>query len=148
MREMKKIANLSLLFFLVVAIGNANAQSSGHSVTLRWTPSRDPNTTVNIYRETKVCPPSVTSTNGFTKIASNYPAGGPFTDPSVTIGVTYCYVVTAVAAGSESLPSNPFQAIVPDPHTALKVSAAVVVVALVLAVVAFRRAKRSSPKVA
>ncbi len=145
---MKKIANLSLLIFLVIAIGDANAQASGHSVTLRWTPSRDPNTTVNIYRETGVCPPSATSTNGFTKIASNYPAGGPFTDPNVAIGVTYCYVVTAVAAGSESLPSNPFQAVVPDPHTALKVSAAVVVVVVVLAVVALRRAKRSAPKAA
>jgi hypothetical protein len=146
MKKMKKIANLGLLIVIGIVVGNANAQSSGHSVTLRWTASRSGNTTVNIYRETGACPPSATSTNGFTRIASNYVSGGPFVDSSVVAGNTYCYVVTAVAGGAESLPSNPFQAVVPHPYTVLEWSAAVIALLLVLGLVALRRAKRSAPK--
>lgn len=149
---MKRIAGLSLLVFLTLVIADAAAQAtappSGDSVTLRWTASRSANTTVNIYRKTGTCPPSASSTSGFIKVASNYPAAGPFTDQNVTPGTTYCYLVTAVAAGAESLPSNPFQVVVPSPHTALKISGAVIAVVVVVGVVAYRKAKRSAPKTA
>jgi hypothetical protein len=145
---MKVIANLSLVFFLGVAIGGAQAQSGGASVTLRWKASRSSDTTVNIYREAGTCPPSASSTSGFTRIASNYPAGGPYTDSNVMPGKTYCYLITAVAAGTESLPSNPFQIVVPSPHTALKISGAVLAVVVVVGTVALMRARRSTPRTA
>ena len=90
------------------------------SVTLTWPASTTASTTTNVYRLTGTCPASVTTTTGFTELASSQPAAGPYTDTNVTLGTTYCYVVTAVAGGLESVPSNTFQAVFPGAPAAPK----------------------------
>jgi hypothetical protein len=88
------------LCFLALISGTVFAQSS-HSVLLTWTASTDTGGTVNVYKATSAC----TGTPSFTLLASGVVAGGPYTDASVGIG-KFCYYVTAVVNGAESLPSN------------------------------------------
>lgn len=85
---------------LVLLASSAFAQST-HTVTLTWTPSTDTGGTVNIYRATSSC----TGTPTFTKLATGIVAAGPYVDSSVGIG-PFCYYVTAVVNGAESLPST------------------------------------------
>jgi hypothetical protein len=121
-----KIRTILLLFFIGLITGPAFA--AGQSVTLSWTASVSSTTatpgTSNVYREIGTCSATQpTSTAGFSQIATNIAPSGPYTDTAVTMGTTYCYIVTAVIGGLESAPSNTFQAIIPSlpsPPTGLK----------------------------
>ncbi len=79
-----------------------------HYVTLNWVASTTPNVTYNVYRSTTsgVYPPTPFASSG---TATTY------TDMTVTAGVTYYYVVTAVSGSSESGHSNETPATIPTP---------------------------------
>jgi hypothetical protein len=83
----------SLLFLSAAALGQT-------SVSLTWTASTTPGTSVNVYRGSSSC------SNSFLKIASGVPAAGPYTAAGLFPGGTYSFQVTAVLNGQESAPSN------------------------------------------
>lgn len=91
---MKKLLPLLLLTRFAAA-------QSTHSVTLNWTPSADGGT-VNVYRAPAACASNPTN---FTQIKSGAIAAGPYADAGISVG-NYCYRITAVVGGAESLPSN------------------------------------------
>lgn len=85
---------------LLLLMGTAMAQAS-HSVTLTWTDTANPvGTTYTVKRAPGLC----TGTPTFATIASGV-AIKTYMDPNIAVG-NYCYVVTAVSAGTESVPSN------------------------------------------
>lgn len=99
----------ALLFLL--AAGSLLA----HSATLVWTDTLNAAgaATYNVYRLIGSCPvTNPTSLTGFAQVVANVTAK-TYTDSSVAAATTYAYVVTAVAAGSESVPSNCMQAVIP-----------------------------------
>jgi hypothetical protein len=106
---------------LLAAIPDPDPQAgNGHSVALSWTASTDaaanPSLSYSIYRAT----PSCSST--FTKINQNISATS-YIDAAMQPG-SYCYQVTALLNGAESLPSNQAPAVIlPAPPTAVKTSA-------------------------
>lgn len=79
-----------------------------HQATLIWTDPGNPvGTTYNIYRQASACPSQViTSTTGFTRLNSTPVTGLTFVDTPLTVGSSYCYVVTAMVGTLESAPSN------------------------------------------
>ncbi len=79
-----------------------------HYVTLNWTASTTPNVTYNIYRST------TSGSYSQTPLASSGTAM-TYTDMSVTAGITYYYVVTAVSSAGESAHSNETPATIPTP---------------------------------
>lgn len=91
---------LKLVLALAVLSASAMAQST-HSVTLSWTPSSDGGT-VNVYRAPAACS---TNPNNFAVIKSGVAAAGPYQDAEIAVG-NYCYRLTAVVGGAESVPSN------------------------------------------
>jgi hypothetical protein len=103
---MKLIAAAFVLFVVALAAPESRAQ---HSVGLAWTASStaagNPSLTYNVYRS-----PACTGT--FTKLNSTPVAATTILDTTVFTG-TYCYQVTAVLAGLESVPSNEVSAAVP-----------------------------------
>lgn len=104
------ITSLALLLASTVAIAQ-------HSVTLTWTASVDTGGTVNVYRATSACAGG--GTPSFVKLQSGVVAAGPYVDSTVGAGL-FCYYVTALVNGVESLPSNTAGVtIVPAPPTAL-----------------------------
>jgi hypothetical protein len=122
---MKSLIKAVVYCAFILSVGSLFAATP--SVTLSWTPSTNATTTTpgtaNVYRLTGTCPASVTTVTSFTQLATSQPDGGPYTDSSVALGSTYCYVVTAVIGGVESVPSNTFQAVMsaqPAPPTGLK----------------------------
>jgi hypothetical protein len=84
----------------LIAITSAAIAQSSHSVTLTWTASPDGGT-VNVYRAPGACSTSA----AFTKITTGVVAAGPYVDNGIAVG-NYCYQVTAVVGGAESVPSN------------------------------------------
>jgi len=104
-QEMKKLALL-----LLWAAMPCFAQS--HSVDLAWGASPDaaanPTLSYNVYRSQTSCAAATT----FTKINSTAAGSLAFTDSSVAVGNTYCYQVTAVLNGLESIPSPQAQAVI------------------------------------
>lgn len=80
----------------------------GHSVSLSWTASSDaaanPSLTYSVYRATGSC------TASFAKINQNVSLA-IYTDPSLQPG-SYCYRVTSVLNGAESVPSNNASAVI------------------------------------
>jgi hypothetical protein len=79
----------------------STAQSATHSVTLNWADTSNPaTTTYSVYRAMGLC----TGTPTFSKIASALTVK-TYQDATVTPG-NYCYQVTAVLNGAESVPSN------------------------------------------
>jgi hypothetical protein len=109
---------IALALFVLLA-GVAQAQ---HSVNLTWTASTDTGGTVNVYKAAAACPASGITGVTWTKLATAQPAGGPYTDSTVTAGQTVCYYVTAVVSGAESGPSNTGGGTVPiNPPTVLVV---------------------------
>ena len=111
------VALLSVLF-----VSGAAAQST-HSATLNWTLSTDSGSTYNAYRISGACPSSATTGQG-TKLTSTPLASGTttFTDAGLAVG-SYCYYVTAVLNGAESVPSNLAPAVVlPQAPSALTVT--------------------------
>lgn len=92
---------------LLLLAGTALAQTT-HTVTLTWTDTANPaGTTYTVKRAPGLC----TGTPTFATLASGV-AVKTYADPSVAVG-NYCYVVTAVSAGTESVPSNSASANVP-----------------------------------
>ena len=85
------------------------------SVTLSWTSSVTPGTSVNVYRGTATGGP-------YTLLTATPLAVGTVTyvDTTVTPGNTYFYVVTALLNGLESIKSNETKAVMlPQPPTSL-----------------------------
>lgn len=116
---MKFIRSLSLLLFAVMLCPAAHAQA--HSVSLAWTASTDGGT-VNVYRIPGSCPSSTTTGNG-TKLTAAPVAGTTYVDSTVLVG-SYCYYVTAVLSGAESVPSNLVPAVIlPSAPTAVHTTA-------------------------
>lgn len=104
----------------------ASAFAAGHSITIGWTDSINAaGTTYNVYRLVGVCPataPNSAPPAGFNLLISAV-AAKTLTDSAVLPATTYCYLVTAVVAGTESAPSNDAQALEPTsfPPTMLQV---------------------------
>jgi len=89
------------LIWLLLMASVAVAQAATHSVTLTWVDASNPaGTTYNVYRATGLC----SGTPTFSKIGSAVTVK-TYTDASVTPG-NYCYQVTAIFGGAESVPSN------------------------------------------
>jgi hypothetical protein len=107
----KKIL-VSLLFLLAFALP-AFGQSA-HSVTATWVASPDavanPSITYNIYRATSTCP--IVAPVVLAKIGSTAAGILTFPDTNVSVGNTYCYAVTAVLNGLESVDSQTAQAVI------------------------------------
>jgi len=115
----------TLILFLLSA---AAALAQSHNVTLTWTDTVNPTgTTYNAWRQTGTCPTTApTTTTGFTQLNSAAISIKSYSDSTVSAGLTYCYVVTAVGTtGPQSAPSNDAQAIVPGafPPSGLTVTA-------------------------
>jgi hypothetical protein len=109
---------LVLLMEFFICCAPLGAQS--HSVSLKWTASVDAGASYNIYRLTGTCP--VSGTGGFSKISATPVSGTTFNDAAQSAG-TYCYYVTAVLNGAESLPSNLAAAVIlPGAPTSLQIT--------------------------
>ena len=93
-----------------IAFGAAPA-SAQHRVTLAWTASPDaaanPSLSYNVYRQTS-CTGLFARQNSKAVVTTN------FLDGSVVPG-TYCYEVTAVLGGVESVPTSAASATIPEP---------------------------------
>ena len=86
-----------------------------HYATLSWTASVSTGVTgYNVYRATT---PTATLANGlYTKVNSSPVVGVTYIDSTVSAGVSYYYVTTAVSSSGESAASNQFQApVIPTP---------------------------------
>jgi len=109
---------LILALMLSVALLSAQGQTV-HSATLSWTASPDaaanPTGNYNIYRATGNC---ADTTIVFTKVGTATSTATTFTDSTVAAATTYCYEVTFVANGLESIDSNLAQAVIPQNPTA------------------------------
>ena len=103
---MKRIA---LLLALALALGAMPARAQ-NNVRVNWTASSDaggnPSLIYNVYRAGS-CP------GQFTKLNSAPLSGTSYLDTNVAVGAVYCYQVTAVLNGIESIPSNQVIAAVP-----------------------------------
>jgi hypothetical protein len=95
---------------LTIALTGTGVDSApgSHVVDLNWRPSASSVLGYNVYRSSQ-------SGGPYTQTNPALVAGTSFTDPSVTAGQTYFYVVTAVASGGESVHSNEATATVPTP---------------------------------
>lgn len=107
-----------------VLLGVAFGQS-GHFVNLIWSASSDSTAanpgTVTVYRASGACPATGIGSLSYTALTTTAPAGGPYSDTSVTVG-TWCYYVTATIGGATSGPSNTVQAVIlPLAPSSLKV---------------------------
>lgn len=92
----------------VLSVSGTGTQPAQHSVLLTWTASTSPNVDgYNIYRST-------TSGGPYTQLNSSLNPGTTYTDSTVTNGVTYYYVTTAVDSNNQqSVYSNQAQAVIP-----------------------------------
>jgi fibronectin type 3 domain-containing protein len=103
-----QLAALFALFVLATASG-VFAQSH-HTVSLSWTASTDaaanPSLTYNVYRST-ACSGTFVLLNATQNAATTY------IDSDVFPGATYCYQVTALLSGAESVASNAASAVMP-----------------------------------
>jgi fibronectin type 3 domain-containing protein len=105
---MKRIA-------IALALGmalNATPAFSQRTVEIAWqaSPSAagNPSLTYNVYRAS-------TCAGQFSKVNASAVAATTYLDTTVAAGATYCYQVTAVLNGLESVPSNQAVAAVPPP---------------------------------
>lgn len=74
-----------------------------------WEAQNPAGTTYNAWRASGACPttaPNTTPPAGFTQLNSTPITSTTYFDTAVTAGDTYCYVVTAVGANGQSVPSN------------------------------------------
>ncbi len=111
---MRKIfVGIILAVVLLLATSAAPQTGSSHSVALNWTASSDaagnPTLAYNVYRLVGACPSGAPT--GFTKVASSVTTVS-YTDTAVSVGNTYCYYVTSVLNGLESVPSNAVAAVI------------------------------------
>jgi hypothetical protein len=95
------------LFCLALA-GAIPANAQGHTANLNWTAPSDTvaGSTYNVYRSAGVCPATAPGTLTWTKLTATPVASLSFTDSTITVGA-WCYYVTQVQAGIESVPSVP-----------------------------------------
>ncbi len=94
---------------LIFAASLLSAQ--GHSVTLNWSDIINPSgTTWNVYRAPGAC----TASPVFVKLNAAAVTVKTYVDSTVVSG-SYCFQVTAVLNGIESLPSNSIGAVYPSP---------------------------------
>lgn len=104
---MKKILGMGVVLALALAAAPARAQ---HTVLITWTASAsaaaNPSLTYNIYRSTSCTGTFVLLNGGLISTTS-------FTDENVFSSATYCYQVTAVLSGTESVASNQATAVIP-----------------------------------
>ncbi len=95
--------NLLLLFTAAIL------SAQGHNVTLNWTDTLNPaGTTWNVYRAPSAC----TASSVFVKLTATALTVKTYTDSTVVSG-SYCFQVTAVLNGVESVPSNQASAVYP-----------------------------------
>ena len=108
------IITVAVIFGAIAHGQKLKAAVAGHSVNMTWTASVDSTTanpgTVGVWRMSGACPASIT-TGSFTALTNAAPAGGPYTDTTVTAG-TWCYFVTADFGATISGPSNTVQAVI------------------------------------
>jgi len=108
---------IGLLLALALALGAMPARAQ-NNVRVSWTASSDaggnPSLIYNVYRAGS-CP------GQFTKLNSVPLSGTSYLDMNVAVGAVYCYQVTAVLNGVESIPSN--QVITAVPPSANRPSA-------------------------
>jgi hypothetical protein len=103
---MKRLARaVPLAVILLLALPLA-AQTGAHTVTLTWTASPDGGV-VTVYRATGTCS---TVPLTFTAISTGV-TGTTYVDSGIAPG-KFCYQVTTVVNGAESLPSNQAQAVI------------------------------------
>ncbi len=107
--------------FTLGLLGGLLFAQSGRQVVLTWNASTSPGVTYNVYRAAGTCQAP------FSKISTAPVTALTYTDTNVAVG-TYCYQVTAAAAGLESVPSNNSEAPVPPyPPSGLTISVQVAV---------------------
>ena len=112
------------MWLALCAVSAVSSAQTTHQVVLNWTASADaaanPSLTYNVYRLNNACVTPV-GTN-YVKVNTAAITTATFTDTTVTVGV-YCYYVTAVLNGAESVPSNTAQAtVLPKAPTAVTVT--------------------------
>lgn len=102
--------------------GLAAAATESGSVTFTWS-NVNTTGTVTLYKASAACSTNPTT---FTPIQTGIASAGPYEDNSTvngTAGVSnYCYYVTAVVNGAESIPSNKVSisvTVLPQPPTGL-----------------------------
>lgn len=82
------------------------------SVKIAWQPSPDaasnPSLTYNVYRAS-------TCAGQFSKLNAAGISATTYVDTAVAVGAAYCYQVTAILNGVESVPSNQAIAVIPPP---------------------------------
>jgi hypothetical protein len=101
-----------------VILSGTGVTPVSHSVSLSWTPSTSSNVaSYNIYRilsSSSTAPPTPYPSLGSISAATCSPTVCTYTDTSVQAGQSYWYYATAVnTGGSNSVPSNIVQAVVP-----------------------------------
>lgn len=99
------------LLALALTLG-ASSVGFQHNVRLNWAASADaaahPSITYNVYRSSS-CPGHFTQINPVPVVGTTY------LDTATAVGASYCYQVTTVLSGVESLPSNQVTASMPPP---------------------------------
>lgn len=99
------------LLALALAFGAAPAYSQ-YNVRVTWTASTDaaanPSLTYNVYR-------AATCSGHFTKLNASPVTTTSYFDNTAATGAAYCYQVTAVLSGLESVPSNQATVALPPP---------------------------------
>ena len=105
---MKKI-----LLFISLLILSAPSYAQGHSAVITWSAPSDAivGETYNVYRAPLACSAAVTGGAiipgpGWTKLNSTPITALTYTDATITAG-SWCYYVSAVQNGVESIPSSP-----------------------------------------
>lgn len=120
MRKVMLFCGVLLLALVLMpsARKGLEAQTTGsHTATLTWTASPDGGV-YTVYRATGTC----SSTLTFSSISVGV-TGTTYADAGLAPG-KFCYQVTTVVNGAESVPSNQAQAVIlPSPPSALVVSA-------------------------
>ena len=110
----------TVAIFVGLMLFCTQAHAQAHAVSLKWNASADAASNYNVYRLSGACPTS--GTTGFTKITATAVSGTAYSDSGVAAG-TYCYYVTSVLNGAESMPSNLALAVIlPAAPTSLSIA--------------------------
>lgn len=98
------IAGLALLLALDT---NVAAAQTAHQAVITWAAATDAvaSSTYNVSRASGACPATGLGSLVFAKINAAPVAALTFTDAGLSVG-TYCYFVSQVQSGAESIPSN------------------------------------------
>jgi hypothetical protein len=97
-----------ILFLLVVLALAIPSFAQGHSAVITWPAPSDAvaASTYKVYRASGACPASAPGTLTWTNLTATPISALTYTDSTITVGA-WCYYVTQVQAGIESVPSNP-----------------------------------------